>query len=422
MGGLDPHEQYYYRFSTKSANSSVGRFRTALPPDSRQAVKFAFFSCQDYTFGYYNAHALLANEDVDFVVNLGDYIYAEAYHSAGSKSGRRAHRPDRRGQLARRLPGQVRPLPHRPQPAPDARQVPDDLDLGRPRGDRQLRRRRTRQRRGPAARGVDPARGVPGVLREHAHLRGPPRKGTRIYRAMRFGRNVDLVLLDQRQYRADQPCDDKQVGPPCPELEQPRDFLGRKQMNFLKRRLDRTPAAWKLIASQTMAMKTLYPGGQYIGFDAWQGYPRERRELLQFIQAKNIKDVAFLTGDIHTFIAGDVRVNDNDKVPAATEFVGGSITSHRARRGRRRPRARAPTRATPRRRRRSSTCCCNQNPWVKNADPDHHGYGLVRASRSELNVKFRRVSSVKTRGARRSSPTRRTPTGSSGGRRACSKE
>ena len=166
---------------------------------------------------------------------------------------------------------------------------------------------------------------------------GPPRKGTRIYRAMRFGRNVDLVLLDQRQYRADQPCGDKQLGPPCPELEQPRDFLGRKQMSFLKRRLDRTPAAWKLIASQTMAMKTIYPGGQYIGFDAWQGYPRERRELLQFIQAKNIKDVAFLTGDIHTFIAGDVRVNDNDKVPVATEFVGGSITSHRARRGRRRP-------------------------------------------------------------------------------------
>ena len=87
VGGLEPYEQYYYRFSTKGANSPVGRFRTALPPDSRQAVKFAFFSCQDYTFGYYNAHALLAREDIDFVVNLGDYIYAEAYYSPSSRQG-----------------------------------------------------------------------------------------------------------------------------------------------------------------------------------------------------------------------------------------------------------------------------------------------------------------------------------------------
>ena len=81
--GLDPYEQYYYRFATRDEASPVGRFRTALPPDSRQPVRFAFFSCQDFTFGYYNAHALLAEEDVDFVVNLGDYIYAEAYYGAG---------------------------------------------------------------------------------------------------------------------------------------------------------------------------------------------------------------------------------------------------------------------------------------------------------------------------------------------------
>ena len=47
------------------------------------------------------------------------------------------------------------------------------------------------------------------------------RKGTRIYRAARFGRNVDLVLMDQRQYRADQPCDDKQVGAAVRGAEQP---------------------------------------------------------------------------------------------------------------------------------------------------------------------------------------------------------
>ena len=50
-------------------------------------MRFAFFSCQDYTHGYYNAHELLADEDLDFVVCLGDYIYAESYHSRKGGTG-----------------------------------------------------------------------------------------------------------------------------------------------------------------------------------------------------------------------------------------------------------------------------------------------------------------------------------------------
>ena len=46
-----------------------------------------------------------------------------------------------------------------------------------------------------------------------------------------------------------------------------------------------------------------------------------------------------MTGDIHTFIAGDVRINDTDKRPVATEFVGGSITSQSLGEGGRQPRA-----------------------------------------------------------------------------------
>ena len=41
-------------------------------------MKFAFFSCQDYTHGYYNALDAMADGDYDFVVCLGDYIYADA--------------------------------------------------------------------------------------------------------------------------------------------------------------------------------------------------------------------------------------------------------------------------------------------------------------------------------------------------------
>ena len=41
---LKPYEEYFYRFASKGHNSAVGRFRTALPPGSKQPVNFAFWS------------------------------------------------------------------------------------------------------------------------------------------------------------------------------------------------------------------------------------------------------------------------------------------------------------------------------------------------------------------------------------------
>ena len=87
IGGLRADERYYYRFETRGAESRVGRFQTALPADSEQPVRFAFFSCQEYAHGFYNAHAAMAKEDLDFVVCLGDYIYAEVYTSTKEGNG-----------------------------------------------------------------------------------------------------------------------------------------------------------------------------------------------------------------------------------------------------------------------------------------------------------------------------------------------
>ena len=127
--GLRPYEQYFYRFETKTSQSEVGRFRTAPPADSNQPLTFAFFSCQDWTHGFYNAHEVMADEDLDFVVCLGDYIYAETYHTlAGGTGGARRHdrlarlrRPPADGDDARALPREVRALPLRQVAAQGAR-------------------------------------------------------------------------------------------------------------------------------------------------------------------------------------------------------------------------------------------------------------------------------------------------------------
>ncbi|PSP64234.1 alkaline phosphatase, partial [Halobacteriales archaeon QH_8_64_26] len=74
--GLEPATEYYYQFEAASEHSLVGRTKTApAAGTSPGAFEFAFASCQNYPFGYYTPHRHLAEEELDLVVHLGDYIY-----------------------------------------------------------------------------------------------------------------------------------------------------------------------------------------------------------------------------------------------------------------------------------------------------------------------------------------------------------
>lgn len=76
---LFPDTTYYYRFLYDNNNayfaSNTGRTKTAPDANSTRAIKFAYMSCQDYIGRYYNTYLKLLDEDLDFVVHLGDYIY-----------------------------------------------------------------------------------------------------------------------------------------------------------------------------------------------------------------------------------------------------------------------------------------------------------------------------------------------------------
>jgi alkaline phosphatase D len=77
--GLEAGKTYYYRFVYATGGvrygSRTGRTKTAPAADADVAVKFAYVSCQDFIGRYYNTHLLLSQEEVDFVIHLGDYIY-----------------------------------------------------------------------------------------------------------------------------------------------------------------------------------------------------------------------------------------------------------------------------------------------------------------------------------------------------------
>lgn len=74
--GLKPDHWYWYRFQAGDAVSPVGRTRTmpetTAMPDQ---LKFAFASCQNYEQGLFTAYEQMAQDDLDLVFHLGDYIY-----------------------------------------------------------------------------------------------------------------------------------------------------------------------------------------------------------------------------------------------------------------------------------------------------------------------------------------------------------
>ena len=411
---LKAHEEYYYRFSSKSADSTVGRFRTALPADSNAPVKFAFFSCQDYTHGYYNALDVMADEDYDFVVCLGDYIYAEAYHSVKDGTG---VRDDRIGRDNPTNPDIVREavtladyrdkyILYRSDPL--LRAVHSKFPMVMLWDDHEVQDNYAGK---PADGGLPPGKHFSlkrKAAARRAFFESMPAfpGGTKLYRSLQFGRNVELFIMDQRSYRDNQPCDDAVVAP-CADYNQPRDFLGRAQMNWLKGALDKSTAKWKVMANEVTIMPTRVlgtPPANYT-YDNWLGYPQEREELLTHIRDKKINDVVFVTGDIHTFIAGDVKTGDGSTGDTvACELVGGSITSQSL--GETNLDAGGGTvirgsDTNPRTAPALIDALRSINPQVDNADFDHHGFGSVTASGSGLTCEMVRMDTIKKKSTKK---------------------
>lgn len=88
---LSPNTKYYYRFSALDSHSITGTTQT-LPADD-EPIKLAVVSCSNIEFGYFNAYAAIANEDVNAVLHLGDYIYEYGPDYYGDKTFHRKNIP-----------------------------------------------------------------------------------------------------------------------------------------------------------------------------------------------------------------------------------------------------------------------------------------------------------------------------------------
>lgn len=394
VGGLKPGGEYFYRFYTRERASRIGRFRTTPPPGSKQPIRIGFFSCQNWEAGFYNAQAGLAREDdLDLVLCLGDYIYERAFYE-GPRTEPAGLAPDGIVQTLEEYRRKYR-LYQRDKSLQDmhaahpfvsiwddhevennyagvggsSAQPDPNLDDGG-----NVRRVPFGERRGNAYKAFFEA--MPRLRRS-----GRP---TRIYGRARLGSTVELFFTDQRQYRDPQPCNDA-ILTPCDEVDDPnRTFLGARQKAWFKRVVPRSKAVWKLWGSETMVMSLDLPKGQPGNLDQWDGYAAERREILEHFLASGVENLAALTGDIHTFIAGDMTTTGRDTgKPVGVELVGGSATSL----------------GLPEQLGVDSSILYPlagpNDPHVKYVDFDRRGYAVVTATRSELRCEFKAVDTQK---------------------------
>jgi alkaline phosphatase D len=443
VGGLKPSRVYWYRFSdSEGLGSRVGRTITAPADDDRRPVRFAFVSCQNANQGAQNAYRRMIFEDeraaepdrLGFVLHLGDFIYEIVWYPEDRPQGMY----DRRiRDIVRYAHSEKISDFHIPTTVDDYRAIyraylhDPDLQDARARwpfvnmwdnheyswlGWQGLQKfegkTRPAQTRKVAANQAffeyQPARMVKQSGRSLDSFNAPKVSDAPItrfddhglgqesnnlaaigslkgYRALRWGRNVELIITDQHSYRSEDPTDRAEAKPlstkEFPELilqeameildagstynggnppdsirygeieianfrkdQPPQTILGAEQKAWFLDRLKKSEATWKIWGNTqaTLDMRAdpqnlpvgltkPWPGAGYAGFgggDFSSAYV-ERGEIYDFIRNHGITGFATVAGDRHSFWAGLAAKSLPPKPfePVGVVFVTGSISA-----------------------------------------------------------------------------------------------
>ena len=325
---LEPNRLYWYRFHAGEATSPIGRTRT-LPKAGADVnrLRFAFASCQHYEAGYFTAYRHMAAEDLDIVFHLGDYIY----EGPGRDNQPRRHHglePETldayRNRYAQYKMDPDLQAAHAAFPwivTPDDHEVENnfagDISEGNAPRDAFLARRAAAYQ----------------AYYEHMPLRRrsiPAGPSIQLYRQFTYGKLASFFVLDTRQFRTDQPCNDG-LKPPCPAVSDPAaTLLGPQQERWLFDAMSKAKRRWSVVPQQVMVARvdrTPGPDEQF-SMDQWSGYEAGRMRLLEYFASRRASNPIVLTGDIHTNWVNDLTLSRDGKAPAvATEFVGTSISS-----------------------------------------------------------------------------------------------
>ena len=162
---------------------------------------------------------------------------------------------------------------------------------------------------------------------DYLPLRIDPVESERVYRAWRHGPLLEIFALDMRSYRGPNSANRQTAG------GEEAAILGDAQVAWLQRALAASPATWKLIASD-MPLGLVVPDGPG-RFDAVAnrdpgaplGRELEIARLLAFIKERRIRNVVWITADVH-YCAAHRYAPDSagfTNFDPFWEFVGGPL-------------------------------------------------------------------------------------------------
>jgi alkaline phosphatase D len=443
VADLKPAQVYWYRFTDADGNGSrIGRTITAPTSDDPRPVNFAFVSCQTINEGALNAYRRMIFEDerassadqLGFVLHLGDFIYEVVQYPEEVKT-----RYDRTIYDVCRIPdGHKIGNFHIPLTLDGYRAVykgylhDPDLQDARARwpfvaiwdnhefswqGFQSMVKAGSFEQPGQSIKIAAnqawfeylPARVAPPS--KSLEQFGPPTvknvpiktfddnglgvepnnlvaiNSLKVYRALRYGKHLDLIITDQYSYRSPDPYNDASLeklgdwadyngmfpesimqvldggrafngGNPPAELHfkdahvpnpqktaPPQTLLGAEQKAWFKDQLARATATWKIWGNSLGTFETRtdpenlppaltkapWPAGTFAylgGIDHGSAWT-ERSELYDWIRDARITGFAVVSGDRHSFWAGyaSARLPPGKFEPVGVSFIGASLSS-----------------------------------------------------------------------------------------------
>jgi alkaline phosphatase D len=338
VGGLDPDREYFYRFRSGGEISPTGRTRTVPAAGARpRELNFAFASCQAWQDGYFTAYEHMAEEDLDLVVHLGDYIYEYGVgtNQRGVTVDERFHGETfdlARYRLQYSLYKAEAPLQQAHARFPWIMTI-DDHEVENNWAD-DLSQADTEPDQDPAVFRERRAAAFQAMY-ENMPLRRaqmPAGPDVRLHRRLAYGRLADFTMLDTRQYRDDQPCGDGTSADCADRFAEERSILGAEQREWVLDGFSSSRARWQVLGNQAPMGQTDHdPSAEttLVWLDPWDGYVADRDRVLAAAQDRGVRNLVVITGDRHQNYAWDLKrdFTDPDSPTVASEFVGTSISS-----------------------------------------------------------------------------------------------
>lgn len=324
--GLSPHSRYTYLVVAPNGDRAVGEFETPAAVGAHYGLHFGVSGDWRGELAPYPSVSNAAAKNLDFWVSLGDTIYAD-YPSDAVPNGPAKTLSEFRAKHAEvySAHGGVNTLADLRRSTAifvtqDDHEVTDDYAGGAPASSDP----RFAGTGGPLISDTTLfANGMRALfdynpIREETYGAGGKPK---FYRYQTFGSDAAVYVLDERTFR------DQELRPANlasqqdvlrfllqsfdidPATQKPaatrRTLLGAQQLADFKRDLldaESRGITWKLV----MIPEPIQNLGVVFAQDRYEGYARERTELLDFIQKNGIRNVAFITTDLHGVIVNNI--------------------------------------------------------------------------------------------------------------------